>query len=76
MAESKETPAKAEPEKASASTKAMPPPDPEKGAARKTKLVAETGRYVCKQPVVYSTPDGRRASARVGDVVSMHEGDP
>jgi hypothetical protein len=56
--------------------RANSPVDPEKPAAgRKTKLVAETGRYVCKEPLVFMTPDGRRATAKAGEVVAIHESD-
>jgi hypothetical protein len=74
MADTEKGAAKADAEKPP-TAKAAPPAEVEKAASRRTKLVAETGRYVCREPVVFTTADGKRAIGKVGDVVSMHEPD-
>ena len=38
-------------------------------APRATRIVEETGRYVCKTQITYSNDKGERAQARRGDVV-------
>jgi hypothetical protein len=67
MAETEKGAAKADADK--------PKPAQPEPASRKTKLVAETGRYVCREPLVFTTPEGKRAVAKVGDVVAMHDAD-
>jgi hypothetical protein len=63
MAESDKATKTVEPEKAPAAIK------------RTTKIVAETGRYVCKHAIVFTSPDGKRAMARAGEIVSIRDED-
>ena len=70
MAETTKTedkPAAAAPEK--------PSPAPAKAPAPKAKIVEETGRYVCRAAIMFTDDRGRRASARKGEVVSLHPED-
>jgi hypothetical protein len=47
----------------------------EKPIPKKTKIVAETGRYVCKHPIVFTSPSGKRTIARAGEIVAIHDDD-
>lgn len=44
---------------------------PTPAAPRATRIVEETGRYVCKRGITFTDDKGRRQSARKGDVVSI-----
>lgn len=54
-----------------------PAKQPEKNAnpPRATKLVEETGRYVCKSGITFTNEKGERAHAKKGDVVAVADED-
>jgi hypothetical protein len=76
MADSEKTSKPVEAEKAPAATTAPKHTEPERPPTKRTtKIVAETGRYICKHAIVFTAPDGKRATARAGEIVSIRDDD-